>query len=129
MSSSVNSPTDAFAAFNRRLLEQVMQPFAQAGTTPKSSEIIQSLAAGLAKDTQHWLDIQNRYYQKQLELWSAFSSGAADAEPPKIVEPRPGDRRFRSPEWKQPYFSFLAQSYLLTARWLTELIESAQLEP
>ena len=58
-----------------------MQPFAQAGTPLSSSEMMQSLTAGIAKDSQRWLDIQNRYYQKQLELWSAFTSRAPDAEP------------------------------------------------
>ncbi|HZN25628.1 MAG TPA: class I poly(R)-hydroxyalkanoic acid synthase, partial [Burkholderiales bacterium] len=125
----MNSPTEALAAFNRRLLEQVMKPFSRDGTAPSSPEVVQSLAASIAKDSQHWLDIQNRYYQKQLELWTAFTSRGADAAPPKVVEPEAGDRRFRAPEWQQPYFNFLAQSYLLNARWLTEFIESAQLEP
>jgi polyhydroxyalkanoate synthase len=125
----VNSPTEALAAFNRSLLKQVMKPFAQDGRPPSSPEMLQSLTASIAKDSQRWLDIQNRYYQKQLELWSAFTSSAPDAALPKVVEPMPGDRRFRAPEWQQPYFNFLAQSYLLNARWLTEVIESTQLEP
>jgi len=129
VNSRVNSPTEALAAFNRRLLEQVMKPFSRDGTAPSSPEVVQSLAASIAKDSQHWLDTQNRYYQKQLELWTAFTSRGADAAPPKVVEPEAGDRRFRAPEWQQPYFNFLAQSYLLNARWLTEFIESAQLEP
>jgi polyhydroxyalkanoate synthase len=129
MTSPVNSPTEALAAFNRRLLEQVTKPFAEGGGTPGSPEFIQSLAASLATDTQRWLNIQNRYYQKQLELWSAFASREPDAEAPKIIEPETGDRRFRAPEWKQPFFNFLAQSYLLNARLLTELIEGTPLEP
>ena len=123
----MNSPTEALAAFNRSLLEQVMKPFSQDGRPPSSPEMLQSLAASIAKDSQLWLDIQSRYYQKQLELWSAFVSSAPQAPPPKVAEPAPGDRRFRAPEWQQPYFNFLAQSYLLNARLLTELIEGAQL--
>jgi polyhydroxyalkanoate synthase len=125
----VNSPTEALAAFNRRLLEQVAKPFAQGAGAPTCPEFMQSLAASLATDTQRWADLQNRYYQKQLELWSAFASRAPDAEPPKIVAPEAGDRRFRAPEWQQPFFNFLLQSYLLNARFLTELTEAAQLAP
>ena len=128
MDTGTQSPMETLAAFNQRLLEQVLKPLA-GDTAPQTPEIFQSLAAGLAQDSQRWLEIQNRYYQKQLELWSSFTSGAADAPPAKVVEPEPGDRRFRSPEWQQPYFNFLAQSYLLNARWLNELIESAQLDP
>src|SRR5688500_18734346 len=116
------SPMDSLAAFNQRLLEQVLQPLARGSGVPQTPELVQSLTAGMAHDTQRWLDIQNRYYQKQLELWSSFAGlapGAADG--PKVVEPEPGDRRFRAPEWQEPYFSLLAQSYLLNARWLSEL--------
>ncbi len=128
MNTRTDSPMDALAQFNQRLLEQVFRPLARDGTAPDAPEMVKSLAAGLAQDTQHWLDIQNKYYQKQLELWTRFASIAPDAAPPKVVEPEPGDRRFRGPEWQQPYFSFLAQTYLLNARWLTELIDHAQLD-
>jgi polyhydroxyalkanoate synthase len=46
------------------------------------------------------------------------------------VVPERGDRRFQAAEWKEiPYFDFLRQSYLLNARWLTELADAAKLEP
>src|SRR5690606_11086436 len=92
-------------------------------------EIVRSLSAGIAQDTQRWIDIQNRYYQQQLELWTRFSAAEPQAPAPRVVEPESADRRFRAPEWQQPYFSFLAQSYLLNARWLAELMDAAQLEP
>ena len=123
-----DSTTD-LAAFNQRLLEQVLKPLAREGASPSTSDVIQSLTAGMAQDQQRWLEIQNRYYQKQLELWTRFASAAPDAGPAKVVEPEPGDRRFRAPEWQQPYFSFLAQSYLLNAKWLSELVENVQLDP
>ena len=74
-----NSPMEALAAFNQRLLEQVFKPLSRDGTAPNTPEIVQSLAAGLAHDTQRWLGIQNAYYQKQLELWTGFSSQQPDA--------------------------------------------------
>src|SRR5687767_8394928 len=124
-----NSRMEALAAFNQRLLEQVVKPLAGDGAAPNTPEVLQSLAAGLAQNSERWLEIQKGYYEKQLELWNGFTSAKPDAPPPKIVEAEPGDRRFRAPEWQQPYFSFLAQSYLLNARWLTELVDAAQLEP
>jgi polyhydroxyalkanoate synthase len=129
MNASTNPASQALAAFNQRLLEQVVKPFSQDGTPPSSSELVRSVAAGLIVDSQKWLDVQNRYYQKQLELWSSFASRSDSDPPPKVVEPQAGDRRFRAPEWQQPYFNFLAQSYLLNARALSELVEAAQLEP
>ena len=129
MNTRNDSPLDDLAAFNQRLLEQVLKPLAREGASPSTSDVIQSLTAGMAQDQQRWLEIQNRYYQKQLELWTRFASASPDAGPAKVVEPEPGDRRFRAPEWQQPYFSFLAQSYLLNAKWLSELVENVQLDP
>ena len=123
------SPLEALAAFNRQLLDSVVKPLTRDGVTPDVPEVLQSLAAGVAHDAQRFLEIQNRYYQKQLELWTGISQLTPDAAPPKVVEPEAGDRRFRAAEWQQPYFSLVAQSYLLTARWLTELVDNAQLEP
>jgi polyhydroxyalkanoate synthase len=121
---------DAIAQFNRRLLENVMKPMTRDGIAPASPEMMQSLAAGLAQNSQRWLEIQKRYYEKQLALWSSFATTPSpDATPAKVVEPEPGDRRFRGAEWQQPYFSFVAQSYLLSARWLSELVDAAELEP
>lgn len=123
------SPMEALAALNRQLLEGIAKPLTEGGAPLRTPEMLQSLAAGVAHDTQRWSDIQSRYYQKHLELWSKFAAPAQDAKPPAVVEPDPGDRRFNSPEWQQPYFSLLAQSYLLNARMLNELVEGAQLEP
>src|SRR5688500_16665388 len=122
-----NSPLDALATFNRQLLDKVVKPLTAGGQVPAVPEVLQSLTADIAQNPQRWLEIQNRYYQKQLELWSSFTSRGPDTPPAKIVEPERSDRRFRGPEWEQPYFSYLAQSYLLTSRWMSEVVESAQL--
>jgi polyhydroxyalkanoate synthase len=120
---------EALAEFNRQLLLNVVKPITRDSPLLNAPEMLQSLTAGVAHDTQHWLEIQNRYYQKQLELWTAYTTQPPDKPPVKVVEAAPGDRRFRAAEWQQPYFSFIAQSYLLNAGWLNELVESAQLEP
>jgi polyhydroxyalkanoate synthase len=119
----------ALAEFNRQLLENVMKPIARDGVVPGVPEMMQSLTAAFANDSERWLEIQNRYYRTQLELWSAVSAQPADGPPPRVVEPEPGDRRFRGAEWQQPYFNLLAQSYLLRSRWLGELVDAAELEP
>ena len=129
MDTAGKSPIEALAEFNRQLLENVVKPITRDGVTPGVPEMLKSLTAGFAQDTQRWTEIQNRYYQKQLELWSSVASKGPDATLVKVIEPEPGDRRFRGAEWQQPYFNFVTQSYLLGARWLNEIVESAQLEP
>ncbi len=116
-------------AFNRQLLNSVARPLdLDAGFD--FTEILRSLTAGLAQDTGHWLEIQNRYYRKRLELWAAYAQPRPGEPAQPVIEPDASDRRFRAPEWrKEPYFDYLAQSYLLTAQWLRETVDAAKLEP
>lgn len=43
------------------------------------------------------------------------SAGQSGAEP--FIAPLPEDRRFAAPEWKEPPFNLLVQSFLLTEQW------------
>ncbi|AOX99617.1 alpha/beta hydrolase [Jeongeupia sp. USM3] len=64
-------------------------------------------------------DTHNAFYRQQLNLWLQLI-GAGEAP---VVEAEKGDRRFSSPEWELPIFSFLKQNYLLTSKWLTQMVE------
>jgi polyhydroxyalkanoate synthase subunit PhaC len=116
-------------ALNRKLIDEVVRPLGlDAGLDV--AEVFKSLTASVAQDTEHWLEIQNSHYRRQLELWAslALPQDAAPASP--AMEPNPADRRFRAPEWrKEPYFEYLARSYLLASQWLSEVVASAKLEP
>jgi polyhydroxyalkanoate synthase len=130
MDQNINAAAEALAALNRKLIEQIARPLVRDGGF-EAAEMLKSLTAGLAQDTTRWFDIQNRYYRRQLELWSGL---AASAEKPPAATDTPAprgmnDRRFRAQEWQEPYFNYLAQSYLLNAEWLNELVGSAKLEP
>ena len=49
------------------------------------------------------------------------------AEAPPVAEPEPGDNRFKDPEWEQnPYFDFCKQSYLITMRWLDDVLNKTE---
>lgn len=133
---AMNRPPDdldaargSIEALNRRLMEGITQPL-DLNASFDIAEILRSLTAGLAQDTERWLEIQNRYYRKRLELWAAYAQPWPGAPAQPVIEPDVSDRRFRAPEWrKEPYFDYLAQSYLLTAHWLREVVDTTKLEP
>ena len=80
-------------------------------------------AAGLSWSNP---SLQHSYFEKQARLWTALASG----KPETLISPQPGDRRFVAKEWREnPYYDYLKQSYLLAARYLEDLVESADLEP
>ena len=46
-----------------------------------------------------------------------------------LVAPEPGDRRFAAKAWREnPFYDYLRQSYLLSARYFNDLVEGAQLD-
>jgi len=120
--------SDSIEALNRKLIEAVVRPLGL-GAGLGTDELVRSLTAGLAQDTGRLAEIQNRYYRKRLELWAAYALPQPAAQPQPVIEPDPADRRFRAPEWKaHPYFDFTAQSYLLAAECMRDLIDAARLE-
>jgi polyhydroxyalkanoate synthase len=127
----MNPDPDTVAALSeagRRLLESALRPLTQGGC-PETAEMIRSLAATVAQDTERWLDIQSRYCRGQIELWASLCTPDAVKRPTPLIAPDPSDRRFRGPEWREPYFSYLVQSYLLGARWMRETLDAVRAEP
>lgn len=118
----------AYSSLNRALFERMMKPLSD-GDVGSVAETFKSIAAGAAHDSSAWLDIHSDYLRKHLELCANAVKRAAGDAPAAIAVPEPGDRRFRAAEWREPYFDFVLQSYLLRARWLEALVERAALEP
>lgn len=79
----------------------------------------------LSRDMARFATLQSSYLERQVRLWNSLLAREGEA----IVGPEPGDRRFASQEWRDnPYYSYLKQSYLLAARFLAELAETAALD-
>lgn len=118
-------------------LGQVPQQFADqllkaiaAGPRPELGEIFQSLSAGLQHEATSLAEMQMRYAQDYMRLWSNLLSAGQGAQGEPVVAPDKGDRRFAGAEWRElPFFDFLRQQHLLNARWVSDLVESSHLDP
>ena len=77
------------------------------------------------ENPEEWFTTVTGFYQDQFKLWLNMWNPSADA----IVEPEPGDRRFKADEWDEsPLHNYLKQSYLLSSRWLTGMISDSTLD-
>ncbi|GGP24917.1 PHA/PHB synthase family protein [Silvimonas amylolytica] len=85
--------------------------------------LVPKVLATVPAHTAEWQARQAEYYQQQLDLWLGLI-GAREAAP--AVQPDKGDRRFNSPEWDAPLFSWIKQNYLLTSRYLLQMVDAAQ---
>lgn len=77
-------------------------------------------------NTKSYLETQNRFYQEQLQMWSQIvdqSKSANESADPAAKKPS-SDRRFNDPEWdKNPFFSYIRQSYGNFAKHMHEFVE------
>ena len=97
-----------------------------------SQAMMQQLAAGLLMGGDNPTDftryaelasVQQKYLQEMGAVWTNSVMGSGAAQPGKA------DRRFASEDWKNsPYHQFLTQSYLVNARYVNNLIDSASLD-
>ncbi|MGE0852305.1 MAG: PHA/PHB synthase family protein [Hyphomicrobiaceae bacterium] len=83
---------------------------------------------------QHWMtdpaklaSAQGDLLQSYLQLASATAQRFMGAQAAPVVEPESGDNRFNDPEWsRNPYFDFWKQAYLITTRWLEQVLEETE---
>ena len=129
LSASTDANWQALSDVVQQLLAGVQKPFKQGAGQLDAGEVLQQLAQDYARDPARWQQLQQGWYQQQLALWARMAGQqSAEAETPV------SDRRFRAQEWREPYFNWLSQSYLITAQWLShfgvkgEAIEAARPE-
>jgi polyhydroxyalkanoate synthase len=87
----------------------------------------QRLAEKLMADPTRLFNDQMTYWQ---EYWTLVQQSALQfwGQPAlAVIEPEKGDRRFSSADWDDnPVFSFIKQSYLLTARAIRDAVGNVQ---
>jgi polyhydroxyalkanoate synthase len=82
-----------------------------------------------AADPTRMLEAQTRLFASYLAVSQAAMARAA-GEKAAAVEPKPGDKRFKDPDWDEnPIFNGLKQFYLATAQWAEGLVKDAELDP
>lgn len=76
------------------------------------------------------VELYSAHYQRTATLWQTMFARQRGETPDPVARPDAGDRRFAAGEWRDDaYFDFLKQNYLLNARFLTELVEAAEVAP
>ncbi|QDQ29375.1 class I poly(R)-hydroxyalkanoic acid synthase [Chitinimonas arctica] len=111
---------------NRQLLENFTSGLRPAGgaSAATPSGLFEQFMQGMLGNTQQLVDMQSSYYQQQMDLWAGLF-GTRDKQQPAAR----GDRRFAAPEWAQyPFFDYMKQNYLLSAKWLNELVDGVPMD-
>jgi polyhydroxyalkanoate synthase len=83
-----------------------------------------ALAKAMSGDREAVLKAQTQWWNDFMTLWESTARRMLGGDAaPAVVEPAPGDRRFKAEAWKEnEVFDFIKQSYLLTANAMQEMV-------
>ena len=78
----------------------------------------------LYTDPEKIVALQMGFWGDWMNLWQESARKFMGEEAKAIIEPQPGDRRFKSPAWQDSaIFDYIKQSYLLTCHWMHKAVE------
>ena len=81
------------------------------------------MTAKLMANPGQLMQAQLGYWQDYLILWQNTARRLMGMEAAPVIETDPRDKRFQYPAWKQnEIFDFIKQSYLLSARYINDLV-------
>ena len=82
-----------------------------------------SLAKAMSGDREAVIEAQTQWWNNFMTLWESTARKMLGGDADAVVEPAPGDRRFKAEAWKEnEVFDFIKQSYLLTANAMQEMV-------
>ena len=84
------------------------------------------MTARLMTNPGRLAEAQMQYWASAMDLWRSSALRMLGQESDAVVAPERGDRRFRDEAWSEnAMFDYIKQSYLLSARYITETVHQA----
>jgi polyhydroxyalkanoate synthase len=110
---------------------------AEDGTTPPGPDPLNigsaflEMTARLMANPARLMQAQIGFWQDYLTLWQNTARRMMGDKAPAVIEEPKTDRRFKDDAWREnEVFDFIRQSYLLSARFFTNVAQTAEgLEP
>jgi polyhydroxyalkanoate synthase len=90
----------------------------------EAAKLFQAVAQPWMADPARLVEAQGALLASYMQLMANTAQRAVGGAVTPVVEPEPGDNRFSDPDWSaNPYFDFWKQVYLITARWLQDMLD------
>jgi polyhydroxyalkanoate synthase len=87
------------------------------------SGAMMALAKAMGEDRDAVIAAQTQWWNDVMTLWESTARRMLGGDAAAVVEPAPGDRRFKAEAWREnEVFDFIKQSYLLTANAMQEMV-------
>ncbi|MFI3247329.1 MAG: class I poly(R)-hydroxyalkanoic acid synthase [Ferrimonas sp.] len=79
-----------------------------------------------AAQPQALLEQQVQWWQSQLTLFQQTLLRHSGEEVEPLIQPERGDKRFNDERWQMPWFDYLKQSYLMSAKQIQQSIDKIE---
>ena len=103
-------------------------PYSMATEANEAAKALGEIARHGVSEPGKLAAAQNDLFKDYAELWGRSVRrflGEEDVKP--VIEPAPGDNRFKDPDWSNSqFFDFWKQAYLLTARWVEDVTRKTE---
>ena len=103
-------------------------PYSMATEAGEATKLLGEIARQWVSEPGKLAAAQNELFKDYAELWGRSVRrflGEEDVRP--VIEPEPGDNRFKDPDWSNSqFFDFWKQAYLLTARWAEDVTRKTE---
>jgi len=140
---SEEAPVSQFDAFARnmvRLFDQGAKvlgtlaergngagPYSMATEAGEATKLLGEIARQWVSEPAKLAAAQNELFKDYTELWGRSVRRFLGEEVEPVIEPAPGDNRFKDPDWSNgQFFDFWKQAYLLGARWAEDMTRKTE---
>src|ERR1700722_14768314 len=121
-----------------KVLAAYLQPRASGEIKATVADDIGEMVRSIGRVAEYYMTDPQRAFAAQTALTKQFVDLCASTlqrlqgeQAPPVVAPDAADKRFADAAWRDnPYFDFIKQAYVLTARWADDLVKHAdELDP
>ena len=114
--------TKAFSALAERTNSNGQGPYSMASEAGEAAKSLGEIARHWAAEPAKFATAQSELFASYADLWGRSVRRFLGEEVEPVVEPEPGDNRFKDPDWSNgQVFDFWKQAYLITSRWAEDL--------
>jgi polyhydroxyalkanoate synthase subunit PhaC len=91
------------------------------------TKTLSEIARAYASDPQKLMEAQTRLWADYGQIWQNAWRRALGEKADAMAAPEKGDKRFLDRDWQEnPFFDFMKQFYLVSARWAQDMVKNAE---
>ena len=119
--------TKAFSTLAERSKSNGQGPYSMASEAGEAAKSFGEIARHWVAEPAKLANAQSELFASYVDLWGRSVCRFLGESVEPVVEPEPGDNRFKDPDWSNgQLFDFWKQSYLITSRWAEDLTRNTE---